>query len=144
MIIVSGSLRRGPRPQFFSEIIHLRDQGVKTLINLQSGFYEQFNDDEYEVSTPQELGLRCIDIPCSDFGPPKPWQVDKFITAIQNFAPVYVHCLHGKDRTGFMVAAYRMRVQRWTFRQAVTEMFDHGFHKIPYIWWLWELKKYAK
>ncbi len=43
---------------------------------------------------------------------------------------VYIHCLHGSDRTGFMCAAYRMVVQRWTADEAIAEYTkgDFGYH----------------
>ncbi len=41
---------------------------------------------------------------------------------------VFVHCYYGRDRTGVMVAAYRMAQQHWTPDQAVAEMDSFGFH----------------
>ncbi|WP_367870204.1 tyrosine-protein phosphatase [Luteolibacter sp. Populi] len=44
--------------------------------------------------------------------------------------PVLVHCLHGSDRTGAVVAMYRMVVQRWTREKAIAEFSDpqYGHH----------------
>ena len=44
--------------------------------------------------------------------------------------PVVVHCLHGSDRTGAVVAMYRMVVQRWTREKAIAEFADpqYGHH----------------
>jgi protein tyrosine/serine phosphatase len=39
-----------------------------------------------------------------------------------------VHCRFGEDRTGVMVAAYRIAQQHWTAEQAVQEMYSFGFH----------------
>ena len=44
--------------------------------------------------------------------------------------PVFVHCAHGADRTGFMVAAYRVVEQGWTVEEAVAEMHNFGFHPV--------------
>jgi protein-tyrosine phosphatase len=35
--------------------------------------------------------------------------------------PVFVHCLRGKDRTGTVVAVYRIARDGWTNRQALDE-----------------------
>ncbi|MGY0218557.1 dual specificity protein phosphatase family protein [Endozoicomonadaceae bacterium StTr2] len=44
---------------------------------------------------------------------------------------IYIHCLHGSDRTGFMCAAYRMVFQGWTANQAIDEYTkgSFGYHE---------------
>jgi len=44
--------------------------------------------------------------------------------------PVLVHCAQGSDRTGMMVAIYRIVVQGWSKDDALKEMIDggYGFH----------------
>lgn len=138
---VSEQLWRGPRPKTVADIRALRGQGIKTLINLEWGVYDDFHDDEYEYIRPEDHGLELIDIPCSDVVPPSPMNVEKFLTAVMDKGPVYVHCLHGKDRTGYMVACYRMRFQGWTYERAKKEMYDFGFHKLPYYLWTFQLKR---
>jgi len=41
--------------------------------------------------------------------------------------PVFVHCYHGKDRVGAMMAAYRIEVDGWSRRKAIREMHALGF-----------------
>jgi hypothetical protein len=41
--------------------------------------------------------------------------------------PVFVHCLHGSDRTGMMCAAYRVTFEGWTKDQAIDEWTKGGF-----------------
>lgn len=48
--------------------------------------------------------------------------------------PVLLHCWHGSDRTGFVVAGYRMVFMNWTADQAIDEL-SHGgfgFHALLY------------
>lgn len=44
--------------------------------------------------------------------------------------PILVHCLHGSDRTGLIVALYRIIYQNWSKEDAVREMTSDlfGFH----------------
>jgi tyrosine-protein phosphatase SIW14 len=44
--------------------------------------------------------------------------------------PLLVHCFHGADRTGVVIAMYRMVVQDWPRAQAIAELVDprHGHH----------------
>lgn len=46
--------------------------------------------------------------------------------------PVLIHCTHGADRTGVMVAAYRMVVQGWSEAEAEREMIrgGYGYHLV--------------
>ena len=43
---------------------------------------------------------------------------------------VFVHCRYGDDRTGMMIAAYRMAVEGWTPEEAQKEMKKFGFHRM--------------
>ncbi len=45
--------------------------------------------------------------------------------------PILIHCLHGSDRTGCMIAAYRMVFNNYTKEQAIAELIDpkFGYHQ---------------
>jgi tyrosine-protein phosphatase SIW14 len=44
--------------------------------------------------------------------------------------PLLVHCYHGADRTGVVIAMYRMVIQRWPREKAIAELMEpgHGHH----------------
>lgn len=46
--------------------------------------------------------------------------------------PVLLHCKHGADRTGLMIASYRVVVQGWSKQDALAEMKrgGYGFHPV--------------
>ena len=45
--------------------------------------------------------------------------------------PVLVHCLHGSDRTGAVIAAYRILIEGWSKEEAIRELRykAFGYHK---------------
>lgn len=50
----------------------------------------------------------------------------------QHKGPVLVHCTHGADRTGMIIALWRMLDQDWPRADAITEMRQggYGFHEV--------------
>ena len=46
---------------------------------------------------------------------------------------VFVHCRLGDDRTGMMIAAYRMAAQGWTADEAMHEMQQFGFSIVHHL-----------
>lgn len=68
------------------------------------------------------------------------YNVDSAIQSLINRPyNTYIHCEHGQDRTGLIVAIYRVRVDGWTKQQAEQEMLAHGFHKSLFgLWRYWE------
>lgn len=44
-----------------------------------------------------------------------------------NRKPILIHCYHGADRTGMMVALYRMVYQNWEREKALNEMLNGGY-----------------
>ncbi|HEY5550848.1 MAG TPA: dual specificity protein phosphatase family protein [Opitutaceae bacterium] len=57
--------------------------------------------------------------------------VDDLVAALRQIReapkPVMVHCWHGSDRTGSVVAAYRIVFQGWTTDDALDELRHGGF-----------------
>ena len=70
------------------------------------------------------------------FNPFHPVDADvvKFLQIVttKSQQPVLVHCAQGSDRTGMMVAIYRIVVQGWSKDDALKEMVDggYGFHGV--------------
>lgn len=64
----------------------------------------------------------------------------KLDLAVAGIGPgTYIHCEHGQDRTGLIVACWRVNVQHWTKAAAEQEMLAHGFHKsLLGLWEFWK------
>lgn len=52
----------------------------------------------------------------------------KLIKAHEGEGPILVHCQHGADRTGVVMAMYRIIYQGWSKAQAIDEMKNGGYN----------------
>lgn len=135
---VSQTLYRGPLLQD-EERTWLEALGISTIIWLESGTRDLFYPNREYLWD----GFNFVQIACSDIFPPSDQAVDRFLHAVK-VGKSYVHCLRGKDRTGYMCAVYRMQFQGWSYQDAVNEMYDFGFNKWLYWWWKFKLKRWSK
>ena len=117
-------LYRGAQPTLRG-LEKLQELGIKTIINLRS-----FHSDKEGVI---KLGISYEQVYM------KAWHAEKedvvqFLRIVTDRSrlPIFVHCEHGSDRTGMMVAIYRVVVSGWTKEQAIQEMVEggYGFHSI--------------
>ncbi len=102
----------------------LKKMGIRTVINLRTSMSER--------QDVEAAGMRSIEIPLSTFNNGEREKVDKVVALLSDSAnqPVFVHCRQGRDRTGIVVAAYRMKVQGWSLAAAEEEMDSFGFNDI--------------
>lgn len=117
---VSPELYRGAQPTA-EGMAQLRALGVRTVVNLRASH----SDADKLAGT----GLRYVPIPVTAVGIGDD-DVVRFLRVAADPAaqPVFVHCQHGADRTGLMVAMYRVAVQGWEREAAIDEMLHGGFH----------------
>lgn len=103
----------------------LSKMGVKTIIS--------FRTHKPNKELIESLGMQSVHIPLNP-ALITPEQMARFLRVVADpdHQPVFVHCRHGSDRTGAMVAVYRMVIQKWAQRDALTEMKNprFGFHPI--------------
>lgn len=116
---VTDTLYRGAQPTK-DGMKELEKLGVKTVVNLRGLHSDR---DELEGVN---VGYERIAT--------EPWTLDeqdviRFLNIATDPArtPVFVHCQHGSDRTGTMVAAYRIVVCGWSKQAAIKEMTEGGF-----------------
>jgi protein tyrosine/serine phosphatase len=117
---------------------NLRAFGVQAVVNFRSE-PERIAAERRIV---ERLGMRYVSIPWRGRDKPSDAQVAEFLSFLQANpgTRIYVHCRRGAERTGLMVAAYRMTTQRWTPSQALAEMETFGFRGF----WFRHLKRYVK
>lgn len=119
---ISDVLYRGDQPtrQGFQ---NLKKLGIKTVINLRT-----FHSDRDDL---EGTGLRYVHIYS------QAWHVEdedvaRFLKVVRDpkNQPVFVHCQQGADRTGLLVAAYRIADQGLTPKEAAKELEVFGYNTI--------------
>ena len=115
---VSDSLCRGAQPsdEGFRELAKL---GVHTVLDLR-GAGGRSSKEAQEV---RALGMKYVNIPLDGFLAPTPEQVSKIFAVLNDQAAgkIFVHCRRGADRTGTVLAMYRIEHDHWTNRKALNE-----------------------
>jgi hypothetical protein len=122
-------------------LLYLKSIGVSNIIKLD--LKSESKASEVEIDAARSMGFCVIYVPMAWkeqlIGPVQKWKVE---LALKNMIPgTYVHCLHGQDRTGLIVALYKMR-QGVSKKDAEKEMLDDGFHKSLH--GLWEYFEHTK
>jgi protein-tyrosine phosphatase len=134
---VSDSLLRGAQPTA-EGIKALREMGVSVVVN--------FRNEEDEIASEQQQvessGMKYVSIPWSGSERPSDRQVVQFLDLVRGNpdAKIFVHCKAGADRTGVMVAAYRIAFEHAAVNDAVAEMHQYHYHAF----FLPHLERYVK
>jgi tyrosine-protein phosphatase SIW14 len=110
-----------PTPEGFRQIAAL---GVKTVIDLR----ESGSRAEAEKRIVERDGMRYINIPFAGLGAPSDQQMRRVLALFNDPAagPVFIHCRRGADRTGTVVACYRVSNDHWKNDAALAEAKQDG------------------
>ena len=132
---ISAELYRGAQPDD-SGMAQLQRLGVATLINLRmtgDGWPE-------EEAAARRHGMAYHQVPLHGFSAPTAGEVAQVLALIESSpGPVFLHCEHGADRTGTIVACYRIRHDRWPTGQALEEAKKYGLSD-----WEFGMKRFVR
>jgi protein tyrosine/serine phosphatase len=126
--VVDAEVYRGGQPTA-EGWAYLKSRGVKTVVKL-----DLISEGSDEAAA--NLGMTVVDAsgPPSSYldvyGAPKPERIRLAVSTLQdeNLRPVFVHCLHGQDRTGLIVGLFRVLTDHYPKPMAYKEMRENGFH----------------
>ncbi len=115
---VTPDLYRGGCPTA-EDLVKFKDMGIKQIVSLD----EECGQNIHPIC--EELGLKHIIWGLGDGNDPKVAALKQMIPSITHDGPTYIHCFHGKDRTGMAVAMYRIYTG-WSAGKALAEAMSFG------------------
>ena len=120
---IGQALYRGAQPKSFA-FNELKNIGVAIVVD--------FRDEKDEIATEKRsvegIGMQFVSLPWRASHGPDENEIAAFLQLVRDNPgkKIFVHCKRGADRTGLMVAVYRITFDHWNSAQAVSEM--HSFH----------------
>ncbi len=127
---VNDHIYRGAQPQAEGWQT-LSKMGVKVVIDLRRD-HEEGHSVAAEQKAVEAAGMRYVNLPMNGIVAPPDEYVRKAMELMNGQDPVFVHCKLGKDRTGTVIACYRISHDRWQNRQALDEAKSIGLHRIEF------------
>ena len=104
--------------------------GVKTVIDLRP---ESEHSCKAEKGAVEAVGMHYVNLPLSGVHAPSDKQISKALSLVDDSAsPVFMHCRRGADRTGTVIACYRITHDGWTNRRALHEAVSYGMSWIEF------------
>jgi tyrosine-protein phosphatase SIW14 len=116
---------------------NLAKLGIATVIDLQEAGPRGLEEEKWVKAA----GMRYISIPMEGMQTPSNESVAKALALLENASagPVFVHCHRGADRTGGVIACYRIEHDHWTNDQALNEAGSMGMS-----WYQLAIRKYVR
>ena len=134
---VTPRLYRGAQPSNKGYDL-LQKMGVDIVVNFRNED-DQVAEERRAVET---RNMKYFSIPWSATDDPSSLQVREFFETLRANPDkrVFVHCQKGADRTGTMIAIYRIATEKWQVTDAVKEMHDYHYHAF----WFPHLARYVQ
>jgi tyrosine-protein phosphatase SIW14 len=121
---VNDHVYRGGQPsdEGFKTLAKL---GIKTIIDLREIGEHSQADEKRIVNTE---GMQYVSIPMQGMSAPTGEAMQKVLSYLndESAGPVFVHCRRGADRTGTVIAVYRIGHDQWANKKALSEARGYG------------------
>lgn len=122
-IVEPGVLSRSAMPT--PRMIEWLDEklGVRSIVS-----FREEEEGDWEEACVAARGMKFFYFDMGSKRPPHPWQVERWrnILADPTNRPIHCHCWGGADRTGVMVALFRIEHQGWPVERALREIAVRG------------------
>ena len=121
---VNDHIYRGGQPSD-EGLQALAKLGVKTILDLRR---EDEHSTKAEAQAVEAAGMRYVNVPMVGVLAPSDEQISKVLNLLDSTTqgPVFVHCKRGADRTGTVIACYRIAHDHWENQKALEEAKSDG------------------
>ena len=134
---VNDQVYRGAQPtsEGFQNLARL---GIHTVIDLQESDSARAANEAKAVNA---AGMEYIGIPMEGMHTPSNESIAKALSVLENTTsgPVFVHCHRGADRTGGVIACYRIEHDHWANDKALSEARSMGMS-----WYQLQIQRYVQ
>lgn len=126
---VDRQVARGAQPTPLGITI-LAKLGCKSILDLRKAGKEV----THEKQLAELLGMKFYSVPLSSFRAASKVDMNKIQSILVDDSnwPIFVHCKEGRDRTGTVIAIYRIINYRWPSYMALAEAEHYGLHWYHY------------
>src|SRR5438445_1337558 len=107
---VNQGIFRGGQPSV-QGLRNLAKLGVKTIVDLRASTEQS----DWEAKQVKSLGMQYVHVPFHAHLPPTQGEIERAFSVFENGSqwPIFIHCHGGRDRTGMIVACYRISHDGW-------------------------------
>lgn len=102
--------------------------GVRVVIDLRREREDGEHSTAAEAKAVQAARMRYVHVPMNGIAAPSDADIAKVLGFLNGAEPVFVHCKKGMDRTGTVIACYRISHDQWQNKQAMAEAKAIGLH----------------
>ena len=107
----------------------LASLGIKLIVDLRPPTEHPI---QAEARAVEAAGMRYLNVPMKGMGAPVEDAMLKVLGMLtaESGGPVFVHCKRGSDRTGTVIACYRVLHDHWENQKALQEARSYGMYRI--------------
>lgn len=130
---VNDRVYRGGQPDSrgWTELARI---GVKKVVDLRQRTEHSTTAESLAVTS---AGMRYVNAAMDGWATPTSEQIKTPLALLDDEEPVFVHCKRGRERTGSVIAAYRISREGWTNEKALEEAREKGM-----AWWAKGMRRF--